>query len=210
MRIALAESACDFRPWSPGDGRVFDGPFAFDCETTPLDEARPWLVPPYVLGAACDGRRGVFPTRDRAVDFLRAHEGVPMALHNAPFDLAVLHELEPPRDVYRAVDADLVWDTQLLHRLHCLATEGHTAARKGQSTLETCVRRHLGIVLPKDVVDSAGRPVRTSYGRWLNVDPSEIEPVYLEYLAKDALATWLLHAELRRRIDDVLRESHRA
>ena len=34
-----------------------------------------------------------------------------------------------------------------------MATEGHTAAGKGQSTLERCAAVHLGVDLPKDVSD---------------------------------------------------------
>ena len=63
-------------------------------------------------------------------------------MHHAVFDLAVLDLLAPGLDIYRRVDADQVWDTQILHRLYTLAAEGHTSSGKGQSTLDHCVGRY--------------------------------------------------------------------
>ncbi len=48
--------------------------------------------------------------------------------------------------------------------------------------------------------DSSGKRVRVSYGQWLGQPPSQIEPVYLEYLAKDVIATRQLYIQLRRRL----------
>ena len=121
----------------------------------------------------------------------------PVAMHHAAFDLDVVRVAAPDFDIYGLVDDGLVWDTQLLHRLYMLGTEGHTASLKGQSTLEHCASRYLGVSLPKDVQDSHGRNVRTSYGQWLSHPPQEIEPIYLEYLAKDVIAT--LHVFQRQR-----------
>lgn len=208
MRINLADHTADFRPWRPADGQVFHDAFAVDTETTLIDDRHPWLTPAYVLGAACDGERGVYIPRDRLQDFLRAHWGVPLILHNAPFDLAVIHQLVPQLDIYRRVELGQVWDTQLLHRLYTLASEGHTAQGKGGSTLETCAAEYLGVELPKDDRDSRGNLVRLSFDQYLNRSPAEIEPIYLEYVAKDTLATYLVYCELQQRIKDLLRDSH--
>ncbi len=207
MDIMIAGTHVAFHPWNPRLGPVFDGVYAFDCETARIDETRPWITPPYVLGAASDGRRGYFITRQHAAAFLAAHEQVPMVLHHATFDLAVLHLLDPVLDIYRLVDEHLIWDTQLLHRLYMLMTEGHTASGKGQSTLDRCARHYLGIDLPKDVVDARGQPVRLSYGQWLNRPAREIEPVYLDYLARDVLVTYRLFEDLRARIRTLLESS---
>src|SRR5438067_7664396 len=99
----------EFRPWRPTDGRVMTRTFAFDSETTRMDEARPWVTPAYVLGAAFDGRTGVFVTRDRVGDFLRAPDGLALVAHNAVFDLKVVHQRAPGLDGYRWVDANRVW-----------------------------------------------------------------------------------------------------
>ena len=63
MLVTILGRELPFHPWRPKDGVVCDRSYAFDCETTRIDEARPWLTPAYVLGAACDGRRGCFVTR---------------------------------------------------------------------------------------------------------------------------------------------------
>jgi hypothetical protein len=110
-------------------------------------------------------------------------------------------------DIYRLVDDGLVFDTQLLHRLYMLGSEGHTALGTGQSTLEHCAARYLGFSLPKDVRDSRGQDIRTSFGQWLGRHPREIEPVYLEYLGKDVLVTWLVFRRQREMLHELLRNN---
>jgi hypothetical protein len=211
MKITFAGRECEFRPWKPTLGQVFGGPVAFDCETALISEEHPWLTPPFVIGAAFDGACGYFVTRDRAAAFLAAHQENPLVFHHAPFDLAVLHQhCGPGFDGYDRVDANRVWDTLLLHKLYVLGTEGHTADGAGESTLEACAARYLGIELPKDVCALDGRDIRTSYGRWLDRDSSEIEPVYLEYLARDVIATRAVCAALRSRIAALRAGAHGA
>jgi DNA polymerase I-like protein with 3'-5' exonuclease and polymerase domains len=205
MHIELRNQPFEFIPWTPELGHVFDQPYSFDTETTLIDDDHPWNTPGYVLGAVCDGRQGFFIQRQHVLPFLKAHPHVPIVFHNAPFDLAVLQLVVGPQiDVYEAVEQNLAWDTQLLHKLLKLGTEGHVARGKGQSTLETCTRTYLDVELPKDTVDSDGDPVRLSYSKWLNKPPSQIEPVYLEYLAKDAAATILVFHELQAELDAML------
>jgi hypothetical protein len=204
MKILLDGHAYEFRPWKPALGRVFQHLFAFDCETTRIDDERPWLTPAYVIGAGFDGHQGYFVLGDDAEGFFAAHERSPIAFHNAAFDLAVLHAFAPHADVYGRVDRDEVWDTQILHRLYVLGSEGHTASGKGESDLEHCAERYLNVQLPKDVVDSQGHPVRVSYAKWLNCPPREIEEVYLEYLGKDVIVTHRVFEALRRLLDQML------
>jgi hypothetical protein len=127
MLIEAGPLSCAFQAWRRADGRVFAAPFALDIETTRISGHE---VPDYVLGAACDGTRGFFLPPAQVHDFLVAHWGTGVVLHNAPFDLGVLHALFHSQgrtlDVYDLVDRNLVWDTLLLHRLHGLATQGHT------------------------------------------------------------------------------------
>ncbi len=210
MNIELCGKGYKFRPWRPTDGKVFDKTFAFDCETALIDEEQPWLTPAFVLGAASDGTSGYFVRREHVKDFFAAHEGSEIVFHHAAFDLRVVHFLAPSFDIYRWVDQDLIWDTQLLYRLHVLGTKGHTASRKGESTLERCAQDCLRIHLPKDVLDSKGKVVRLSYGQWLNQPAQEIEPVYLEYLAKDAVVTFQLFRRLRCLLREMLDTSGKA
>jgi len=170
----------------------------FDTETTKIEEARRWMTPAYVLGAASDGHTGYFITRNDVVAFLKAHDApaVPMVMHNAAFDLAVLQLLDRSYDIYDRVEKRCVWDTQLLHQLLTLGTAGHPARGRGQATLEHCCRKYLDVALPKDLVDSDGDDVRLSYDKWLQKEFTDIEPIYLDYLGQDVLATWQVYQRL--------------
>lgn len=209
MKVVFDKHGYEFQPWKPVSGRVFSKTFSFDCETTLIDDAHPWATPTYVIGAAFDGKRGYFVQRADVASFFEAHAGTPVVMHNAPFDLAVIDLLAPQLDVYQMVDDKIVWDTQLLHRLYVLGTEGHAAGGKGESDLEHCAEVYLSVHLPKDVQDSKGNLVRLSYGKWLNQPPEQIELVYLEYLAKDAITTRKVYRVSRRRLDEILASSHK-
>ena len=208
MKVRFSSTRADFRPWRPADGQVFASTFSMDCETTLISDVQPWLTPAYVLGAAFDGQRGYFIQRQHLVAFFAAHRGVMVVMHHALFDLAVIDLVASKHlDIYDWVDHNRVYDTQILHRLYALGTAGNTASFKGQSTLEHCIQEYLGVELPKDTTDSHGKAVRLSYGQWLNQPPEKIEPIYLDYLAKDALATYLLFVQLRSRFRELLENS---
>jgi hypothetical protein len=204
MKVEFDDKEYEFRPWRPDDGPVVSKLASLDCETTMIDAERDWLTPTFVMAGAFDGKRGFFITREHAAAFLRAHRGVEFIYHNAAFDLDVLAALRPGFDVYDAVDEKRVWDTLLLHKLYTLGTRGDVAGGEGESTLERCSEEYLGVPLPKDVRDSKGREVRTSYGLWLGRPPTEIEPVYLEYLAKDVVATRAVYRRLRKLLHELL------
>jgi hypothetical protein len=209
MNITFDGELYPFTPWNESLGQVFETAYALDTETTLIDKERPWVTPPYVLGAVFDGERGYFLQRRDVQAFLAAHEDVSMVCHNAAFDLAVLGLAASGFDIYDLVERNRVWDTQLLHQLYVLGKEGHTARGKGQATLDHCADLYLGARLPKDVKDSRGDDVRLSWGRWLNRPPGEIEGVYLEYLATDAIATLHVFQELKKRIASLLKGSVR-
>ena len=209
MEVSLANHTAGFRPWKLSKGRVFANVYALDVETTLIDRKRPWLTPAYVIGAVYDGLHGYFLTRENVPAFLDQHRDVPVVMHHAPFDLEVLDVVAPGFDIYKLVENNQVWDTQLLHQLHTLGSEGHTASGKDQATLEHCTELYLGVKLPKDVQDSEGRDVRTSYGRYLGDRPEAIEPVYLEYLAKDVMATRFVYGQLYERFSVLFQNSSR-
>src|SRR5262249_8845876 len=129
-----------------------------------------------------------------------------------PFDLKVLQKLAEEQgrdlDLYALVEHNRVYDTQLLHRLYTLATEGHTSFKKGQSTLDYCCQRYLNVTLPKVVLDSRGNDVRLCWGQYLDRHPREIDQIYLDYLGKDVLATIGVFRCLMQRLDQVLKDSH--
>jgi DNA polymerase I-like protein with 3'-5' exonuclease and polymerase domains len=208
IETRLGPYQCPFRAWSPDQGRVFDGRFAYDTETGAIDDERPDLVPPLVLATACDGQQGVFVPRPFIPDFFDLHAGIRFIAHGAAFDLKVTQAVLGGRlDLYGMVDQGAIWDTLVLKRLYALATTGHTA--RGDCGLQDCAWAHLGLLLPKDVKDAGGRDVRTGFGRYLGRPLEEISEVYLRYAACDPLATWHLFGELERLIRDVLQDAHR-
>ncbi len=199
---------CRGRP--PGNGRNSAAwllPHArYDTETTDILEDRPDLTPDFVIGTACDGRRGVYVTRDIVLPFFQAHADVPFICHNAAFDLAVTQQLLGDRhDLYALVESGKVWDTLILKRLFSLATQGHTA--QGEAALDACARDHLGLDLDKTVQDAAGHAIRRSFAQYLFAPLTTIPADYLRYAASDALVTWHLFWELNRLVRDVLRGS---
>src|SRR4051794_37328107 len=100
MKVAFDNAIYDFRPWKPSMGRVFARTFAFDCETTLIDESRSWLSPAYVIGAGFDGKHGVFVRREDVAGFFGVHADREVVFHNASFDLAVINTLVPTLDIY--------------------------------------------------------------------------------------------------------------
>lgn len=205
LHVSIGSYKCSFEPWTPTMGRAFDM-FAYDTETSEFDDERPDIVPSFVIGTACDGRRGVFLTRETVLPFFVAHADVAVICHNAAFDLKVTqHLVGDRRDLYAMVEADKVWDTLILKRLLSLATEGHTA--RGESGLDDCVRTHLGLDLNKAIKDSAGHSVRRGFGQFLYQPLARIPAKYLRYAACDPLATWHLFWELNRRIRELLQNS---
>lgn len=210
MHITLNDQKYVFQLWKPNMGQVFNKTFAFDCETTLIDEQRPWITPAYVIGAACDGRRGYFIRREDVRAFFQVHADTAVTFHNAAFDLAVINKLVPDLSIYDRVERELIWDSQLLHRLYVLGTAGDTAGKKGGSSLEHCAETYLNCELPKDVTDADGKIVRLSYSKWLNRPFNEIEQIYLEYLAKDAVVTYRVYRKLRNRIKRLMADSRDA
>ena len=127
MKVTINDTTFNFQPWRSELGRVFNTVYSFDSETTLIDKARPWITPACVLCAAFDGSSGYIIRREHVADFFSAHRDVPVVMHNAPFDLAVIHTLSAELNIYEWVDHDIVWDTQLMHRGYMLASEGHTS-----------------------------------------------------------------------------------
>jgi 3'-5' exonuclease len=204
--VELGHHRCSFEEWTPDRGRILERFFAIDVETTKIDDENPQIVPAMVVASACDGRRGVFVSRQALPAFFEAHAGSALILHNAPFDLKVMQPILGDRlDLYEWVEQDRVWDTQILRRLLALATEGHTA--RGRSSLARSVHDLLGLRLAKEDEDEDGGQVRTGFGRYLGRPLSELPAASLAYAARDPLATWLLFRELHRRVKDVLRGS---
>jgi len=201
-----------FYRWTPKDGRVFAEGFALDLETTLIDEDRPASIPTLVLGMAFGGDAGWFIMAEDMLPFLDAHPDNDLVFHNAAFDLAVLQETYKRAgltdDVYLRVERGQVADTQILARLISLASEGHTA--RGQSSLDACCKRYLGLDLPKDLTNETGDSVRKTFGRYLGCTFETIPEIYLQYAAADPVATWLLFRRLKDQLPAIKATSDKA
>lgn len=209
FRLELGAGEYPFRRWMPALGRVITGRFAFDTETTVIDEDRPARIPVLVVGTAFDGRQGWFITADDMRAFLAAHPANPLIFHNAAFDLAVLQATYDrqrwPVDIYARVEAAKVADTQILARLLVLATAGHSA--RNQCSLDYCSQKYLSLALPKDLKTASGDSVRRTFGRYLGRPFETIPTDYLRYAAADPVATWLLFERLKSEVPVIKAEA---
>jgi DNA polymerase I-like protein with 3'-5' exonuclease and polymerase domains len=207
LPVTLGTAAATFTEWLPGHAKLTGAIIAADTETTVIDDANPWMTPTLVIMQAFDGERGVFIAPANVPAFMAAHGDCFFTFHNAAFDLRVINKTHTRRGVpyviYTLVDNRQVIDTQLLHRLITLATAGHTAQGKGQSTLAGAVKQYLGLELPKENIDGDGDDIRTGYAKYLHQPIESIDPVALEYAAKDVLATHALLAALMEQLNAV-------
>lgn len=207
LTVQLGNDRRVFEQWRPDHGQVFRQ-FAYDTETTLIDDEHPEVIPRVVVATATDGKRGCIIHRNDVAAFFAAHRGVPFIGHNVAFDLAVSQDLLGPQyDLYAQVDAGDIWCTMILHKLWSLATAGHTD-RDGCS-LRDCVQQHLGIDLPKTVLGPSGTPIRLDFGRYLGGPLTQIPAESLRYAARDVMATWSLFCTLDQKIHGVLEHNAR-
>jgi DNA polymerase I-like protein with 3'-5' exonuclease and polymerase domains len=205
LPVTLGTTTVTFTEWLPGDESLAGPVIAADTETTVIDNAHPWITPTLVLMQAYDGERGVFIAPEHVPAFMAAHSDAFFAFHNSPFDLRVINKTHSrqgvPYDIYTLVDNRQVIDTRILYQLIVLASDGHAATGKNQSTLVTCVSKCLGIELPKDDLDEDGDDIRKGFDKYLRIPISDIATDALNYAAKDVLATHALLAELMGRLE---------
>lgn len=184
--IKLGRYEVPFHGWK-ADSKPLGRIVALDTETTLI---RDGLVPDLVIACATDGQNGYYLTNQQVVPFLKAcaPETV-FIMHNAAFDLAVL------KKVGADFDFGHVLDTGLLYKLLLLADTGDC---NGLWSLDHLAQKFLQVTVAKDVKGPNGENVRTSFETFLNpdgtVDALRLaktgDGVYLEYAAKDPIATW--------------------
>jgi DNA polymerase-1 len=141
---------------------------ALDTETDMIVDEQ---VPTLRLMQVTTGQSVLFVEPADAARFMADHVNTIFIAHNAPFDMAVLHNHGIP-GIY-----DRQWyDTGIIYQLLALATKGVVPERWG---LQTAVQEVLGIYLEKE------HSIRC--GDWNNPTPD-----MLDYAALDAAATWEL------------------
>ncbi|QGJ68584.1 Hypothetical protein PBC10988_2450 [Planctomycetales bacterium 10988] len=211
MQISFLDTIANFQPWKPELGQVYQNLYSIHIATSNIGLNHPRIAPVYILSGVYDGKHGYFLTRENVYDFMTIHQDIEIIFHDAPSNLAMLECLllreEKDIDVYRLIDENRLYDTQLLHRLFMLASEGHTARGEDEATLERCSQDYLQIPLAMTSIAPQRNENRLSFDKWLGRPPQEIEPEYLRSLAETAVLTFHLKHEILGRIWNLLQGS---
>jgi DNA polymerase I-like protein with 3'-5' exonuclease and polymerase domains len=177
---------------------------AVDTETNLIEEG---MVPNLVVTAATNGKQGYFIANQSLTAFFSSHGLSRFLMHNAAFDLAVLDKAG--FNTQGLVENGRVFDTGLLFKLIKLADEGFCC---GAWSLDHVLMEHLKIALPKTIKAHDGQEVRLTFSRFLRDDGTPDYAmlaaaeyrVYLEYAAKDPIATWMIAQSLNAKAKQVL------
>ena len=188
-----------YRWWKPGD-RLAATTLGFDTETEAVGDINdPGSRPPrLVVATATDGVAGFYIAPDDLAAFLEAHTHATLVVHNVQFDAWVCERALADRKAgsfWPVIDQGRMVCTMTQERLLSLATTGTAQVF---NSLDALAQKYLGQTVAKDVVDSAGDPVRTSFGKYIGRPATDIERVALDYAAGDTdvvLEIW--RAQLR-------------
>ena len=194
MEITHSNRIYNVMAWHPTTGNL-GSTVAFDTET---ELSQPGLVPRYVLGQAYAGGDTVYLIQKEHLGaFFDAHKGSALVMHNAPFDVEVVHKA-CGADFAPFIETDRLWDTGLLYQLLMLATDGDIPRRWG---LAAAAKELLGIEISKD------EALRTHFGDYIAEDGSiayaAITEAELEYAVKDAIVTYEIFTKVFPRVSDL-------
>jgi DNA polymerase I-like protein with 3'-5' exonuclease and polymerase domains len=171
--------------------KIWDGEFlgslvSIDTETT----IAPFTTTPdLVTFQAYSGGEDVFYVpREKVYQFLNKHSDSKLIMHNAPFDVDVIHKSVESRILYNWYlynwyDAEKIYDTGVLYRLLQLAVTGQTPFRYN---LKMLTEKFLKVEMVKD-------ERRENFAQFLHTPLGEIPQDYLEYGAIDVIATFKLY-----------------
>lgn len=195
-RFRLGDEEIAACRYEPRQGRVFEGLYALDCETEPIQEPH---VPRLALVSVSDGTTHYLVHPDDLAAFLVAHAGLPVAFHNVGFDFWVVHEhlVQGQQQKAAAVWMDLLrerrlHDTMLLDMLVRLADGADKRA---------CMQRDLGVLAGEygDITLDKDNPYRLRFGELIGADWNVVDKGFFAYALPDAIATARVYPELHRR-----------
>ena len=157
---------------------------AIDTETTvqPFTE-----TPDLITFQVFDGESLYYVDRSLVDDFLKKHVTRTLVFANAPFDVDVI-EKHTGNSLKEFIENDRCFDVNIMYRLWCLATLGNVPRRYSLSHISTEI---LGIGLDKD------EDIRCNFGDFIDTPLKEIPNQFLEYGAKDVIATFDCFTRLR-------------
>lgn len=178
IEFKLKDQTYNIVTWAPCMGRI-GRIVAIDTETTMVPF---YMTPDMVTFQAYSGGENVFYVpRAYTKFFLEAHKEAILVGHNFAFDNDVIEKyLQDDNFLSHWYDNGLVRDTNILFKLWHLADVGHTPFK---SSLDHVAARFAGITLVKD-------EVRENFAQFLNTNLFDIPDEYLEYGAKDVIATY--------------------
>ncbi len=149
----------------------------------------PAIVPDFVIGSVFDGAHVFFIRRQDLGAFWQIHQPCTVFMHTASFDLEVTHKA-CGFDFHPMIEAGMVRDISIDYRLLSCATTGEVPHK---FSLALLTDELLGVRLDKD------EAVRQDFGRFYHegvVNYGTIPNSYLEYAARDAIATYQLEGLL--------------
>jgi DNA polymerase-1 len=158
---------------------------AVDTET----EVRPFTETPEIVTCqACDGQNVYYVPLDKIDDLFKCDSV--FIFHNAPFDIDVIcKHMEDCNYFHQLILEDRIRDTQLLYKLVHLAEIGFIPFK---SSLAFLSEKFLNEVLEKD-------EKRENFAQFKGVSIADIPTEYLDYGARDAIATYHIYHSLHNR-----------
>ncbi len=193
-----------YRWWKPGD-QLPATTIGFDTETEAVGDINdPGSQPPrLVVATATDGTTGFYVSPDQLRAFLDAHTHATFVVHNVQFDAMVCERAladHKAGSFWPVIDEGRMVCTMTLERLLSLATTGTAQVF---NSLDDLAQKYLGRSVSKDVTDSAGDPVRTSFGKYIGRPHTDIEQVALDYAAGDTDVVLQIWREQLRALDSL-------
>jgi hypothetical protein len=192
------------RRYRRGQGRVYGGRFALDCETEVIEGH---MIPRLALVSVSDGKTHYLIHPDDLGVFLLAHTDLSVVFHNAAFDFWVVHEHLSRHKQRRAA---AVWmenlryrrlhDTMLLEMLVRLADGTENRPSLPPHDLGEVADQYVGVKLDKD------SPYRLRFGELIGANWSNVDSGFFAYALPDAMATARAYPALRRRGLDLMKE----
>lgn len=161
---------------------------AIDTETTFTDFTE---TPDLITFQVFDGESLFYVDRSRVHAFLNKHVTRTLVFANAPFDVDVIHKHVDNNILKDQIEQGKVYDILILYRLLNLATMGLVPNRYSLAHIS---RELLDIELEKD------NDIRCNFEQYKEANLSEIDKQFLEYGAKDVLATFYNFIRLRSEI----------
>jgi len=167
----------DIKIWN---GESLGKNLAIDTET----DLTPFTETPEIITCQVYDYQAVYYVRIEDLNkFFAQHDTNMYIFANAAFDIDVL-EKASNWDYFNHIDKGKVQDIQILYRLYRLARDGVVPFRYN---LQLLTETYLKEKLAKD------DDIRCNFGQFKGKPIEEIPLEFLEYGAKDVIATWELH-----------------